>query len=331
MPRQNKATTPALEPSVVNKKTKQAKDFSGKRPDYLVWAWEFLRRNHEYRLLYRIRFDSTITANERVSVLWSDPAARTLPIELFDVEPEPKYGDNFGLWMDRVDSQNLNCSIDIRDIFFDPRRYCLASWVNPNIKLPNPIETIFDKSVFELDEVWAINFKSKEQNDEFRLLGPSPRNFQCGLGMTATKPTQVALKFDLRLPLESQLAQAESQLKNAVEIYKENTHKNWHQIPEWTFKVNRQDSWTDMLDLLDLLPESSSNVDLFRRFKRNPDLAAFDADAKALETLLKKAKWLRDIGYRAILLKGLGNTPSPNWKMKKKPWTISRSSLAQQQ
>lgn len=322
---QTKAPTSAGETTAVNEKTKKAKGHSGVRLDYLDWAWKFLRRNPEYRLLYELRFDSPISNKERLGTLFSNPIARALPIELFDVEPGPKYGENLGDWKDRADSQGLNIDIDIRDIF-DPSRYCLSSWLNPNESLPKDKTSAFDLSVFELTETWAINFKSPEQIKEFRQEGPSPRNLECGLGMTATKPTQVALRFDLRLPIEGQLDQARRQLQNAAEVYKEQTHKNWHQIPEWDFRVDRSNTWEDMLALLDLLPESSSNVDLFRRFIKKPDLVAYDKDAKALETMLKKAKWLRDVGYRAILLKGIGDTPLRFWAMKKKAFKRSEPS-----
>lgn len=317
MPRQTKAPTSAGEATVINVKAKKAKGPNGVRLDYLDWAWKFLSRNPEYRLLYELRFDSPIGDEERLETLFSNPITRALPIELFDVEPAPMYGENLGDWKDRADSQGLDIELDIRDIF-DPSRYCLSSWLNPTENLPEDKVSAFDLSVFELAETWAINFKSPDQMKEFGQQGPSPRNFECGLGLTATKPTQVALRFDLRLPIEGQLDQARRQLQNAADVYKERTHKNWHQIPDWDFRVDRSNTWEDMLALLDLLPESSSNVDLFRRFIKKPDLVAYDKDAKTLETMLKKAKWLRDVGYRAILLKGIGDTPLQYWAMKKK-------------
>ena len=329
MPRQTKAPTSAGEATAVNEKAKKAKGSNGVRLDYLDWAWKFLRRNPEYRLLYDLRLDSPISNEERLDTLFSNPIARALPIELFDVEPAPLYGENLGDWKDRADSQGLYIDLDIRDIF-DPSRYCLSSWLNPTESLPEDKTSAFDLSVFELAETWAINFKSSEQMEEFRQEGPSPRNFECGLGLTATKPTQVALRFDLRLPIDVQLEQAKRQLQNAVEVYKDHTHKNWHQIPDWNFRVDRSNTWEDMLALLDLLPEASSNVDLFRRFIKKPDLVAYDKDAKTLETMLKKAKWLRDVGYRAILLKGIGDTPLQYWAMKKKAWKKSESNRTPQ-
>ena len=320
MSRLTKAPTYAGEATEANekdKKAKGAKGANGVRLDYLDWAWKFLSRNPEYRLLYDLRFDSPISDKERLETLFSNPIARALPIELFDVEPAPMYGESLGDWKDRADSQGLDIDLDIRDIF-DPSRYCLSSWLNPTESLPENKKSAFDLSVFELAETWAINFKSPEQMEEFRQGGPSLRDFECGLGLTATKPTQVALRFDLRLPIEVQLDQARRQLQNAADVYKDRTHKKWHQIPDWDFKVDRSNTWEDMLALLDLLPESSSNVDLFRRFIMKPDLVAYDKDAKKLEAKLKKAKWLRDVGYRAILLKGIGDTPLQYWAKKKK-------------
>ena len=107
MPRQTKAPTSAGEATAVNEKAKKAKGSNGVRLDYLDWAWKFLRRNPEYRLLYDLRLDSPISNEGRLDTLFSNPIARALPIELFDVEPAPLYGENLGDWKDRADSQGL--------------------------------------------------------------------------------------------------------------------------------------------------------------------------------------------------------------------------------
>lgn len=320
MPRQTKVPTTAGEASPVNEKVKKAKDPNGKNLDYLCWAWKFLRRNPEYKLLYGLSVDGPSGREKALDILAIHPITRALPIELFDVYyPECVYGDTFGSWIDRSISEQQGCEFNESDIY-DPRRFGLATWIDPAIESLDEIKNVFDLSLLELDEAWAINFKSEEQNKEFEFIGPSPRDFVSSLGMTATKPTQIAIKFDLRLPLDSQLEQARRQLQNAVSVYRDKTKENWHQIPDWDFKTNREDSWEDGLKLLDLQCNSTSNIDLFRRFEGKSDLQAFEKPAKRLEPLLKTAVWYRDVGYRSLILKGLGDTPALHWKMKKREW-----------
>lgn len=316
---QTNAPLPTYAGTLSRKQSKQVTDSKRLRPDYLKWAWEFLRRNAEYRVLYKVRFDAPISEEERLKVLSNDPVFRALPIELFEVYTRYAHADTFGTWLDMADKQEIETEINLNDIF-DPRRFCLTSWIDPDCELPEKIQENFDPSVFELDEVWAMNFKDKDQSDEFKNLGPFPRDFECSLGMTATKPTQVALKFDLRLPLDAQLAQAERQLENAVQVYKDNTEKQWHQIPDWEFKLNPRSSWPNALKLLDEKEKTSSTLDLFRRFTSNPDLVFDDSDSKRLAPLLKTAESLRDFGYRMLILKGLGDLYAPSWKMKKRDW-----------
>jgi hypothetical protein len=299
------------------KQPKSSTNSRGIRRDYLMWAWEFLRRNAEYRVLYRLRFDAPISMEERLEILSFDPVIRALPIELFDANTYHVYGDTFGTWLDMADKRGIEAEINVNDIL-DPKRFCLTSWIDPACDLPENLQDNFDPSMFELDEVWAMNFKDEEQSEDFLSGGPSPRDFECSLGMTATKPTQVALKFDLRLPLDAQLAQAERQLTNAVQVYKDNTERQWHEIPDWEFKLNPRSAWPDALKLLDEQEKTSSKIELFRRFTSNPNLRVDDGAAKRLEPLLKTAESLREFGYRLLILKGLGDFPARDWRMKKR-------------
>lgn len=268
-------------------------------------------------MLYSLRFEAPISQEERMKVLFFNPVTRALPIELFDVNTYHVYGDTLGKWLDMADKREIENEINVNDIF-DPKRFCLTSWIDPDCDLPGKIQGNFDPSVFALDEAWAMNFKDDKQSEEFLYRGPFPKDFECSLGLTATKPTQVALKFDLRLPLDAQLAQAERQLKNAAQVYKDNTEKLWHQIPDWEFKLNPRSSWPDALKLLDEQEKTSSKIDLFRRFTSNPDLRVEDGETKRLEPLLKTAQSLRDFGYRMLILKGLGDLTAPHWTMKRR-------------
>lgn len=118
--------------------------------------------------------------------------------------------------------------------------------------------------------------------------------------IVADRPTQIALRFDLALPLHMQLISAQRQLYAAQREF-ESTSQAWR-LNRFRSKEQPQ-AWPRMLALLDAHEATNSNSDAVELYlSRVEDGRDLSDEFDGLLTALRRARAIRDGEYRGLIM-----------------------------
>ena len=281
----------------------------------LEWAWEFLRRNETYRRDFRF-FKRSPSCLSQVLLDPTNPKFKKFSTRWFELDPPALSGEKLGDWVDRNLSLTKKRSPKKRTMSFesvswsglnrlDASRYWLTSWLDPEKELPGIVEDHFYLNRLEVETDSAMNLLSMGHIQSLIRNGPAPIDFQQLLSLTAYSPTEVALKFDLRLPIPAQIHMAELQLYSLIDNVCAKTPAEWHLINRKALRNSQSDPRYAMLNILDARSKVKSDMAAFRLIERNPKLHSTDECVKTYESNLREAERYRDGGYIKFIYLGL--------------------------
>lgn len=299
----------------------------------LQWAWEFLRRNPEYRKDYdRIKHVPELWLG-RQAMDENDEAVLKLSTDWFDLEPCTLPGERtLGEWLARVKKggRSWYCEVNSRS----PLNYLIEQWMDPNEgPLPAECRDYFCADALELEqddsllspgmgmsspldrkerlgnlavsEVPSVQRTTPSDEEVLRQILEDHGWIEDSLPFIYSGqawPTTVPVKFDLLLPIEPQISQARRDLREAVRLMRKNSPIG-RKMPKWAERINKLGAWSDMLDLLDIRETVDTDAAAFEVFfQTHPGKYTLDTKGQTLESNLRTARFLRDRGYRGLIM-----------------------------
>jgi hypothetical protein len=296
---------------------------SDPQPDVglLQWAWEFLRRSPMYRTSYAhwSAAPDELKEHESFWIAAERGDLDHLPVSWFDLEPSPGEGDLFGGWRRKHASQESCLSISDE---LDPSRFMLNVWLDPGQSaLPHPAHTNFFVADLQLEEDRALVRRSNAIDGGASTSGLDlatvPRTIRCPDGsvelrvgrlqLSVDRSSQVALRFDLALPLGMQLASAKRQLLAAREDFGSTSERSL--LANWRSKANHGGAWIKMLALLDAREGAKSDADAVSVYLQNLEGSRVDLSdmTDGLLTSLRRARDLSNKGYHGLVMRAFEN------------------------
>lgn len=270
--------------------------------DFGTWYDRQLLRRDEFSFPLAMKFDSASFMLAR----WLDPSLESLP------SPEIKHFFVPDLELEEFRALYWHRSLPIKDhqapdsdekasaVVLPKHSVSQKLDMDPMLKMPGALHSEMDGETIQ-DEIQLVEITAMAQM-------PITTTFRDGsiehrfprLNIVADRVTQIALRFDLALPLHMQLLSAQRQLHAAKREF-DSTSEAWR-LNHFRSKEQPQ-AWPQMLDLLDAREATNSNssaVELYlSKIEGGRDLSdKFDG----LLTALRRARAIRDREYRGLIM-----------------------------
>lgn len=272
------------------------------------WAWEFLRRNEDYRKCY---------AN------WSDRKNKNdqafSPVELARINNalielgwwRPRYepwvraglesGKRFINWTVEAGSAR---EIATADRSLDPMAFMLNRWVDPSLSLlPHDLQ-IFDLAATLDYEIVTLGCREYRALSDLGQLQMTPfdevsETFGGYEVVTSNRMFGMNIAFETEKPLAPQILQA-VKLLTRLQLGVRSTFHDLNRELAGLKILDRGGIYTEFLRLIDAVDEYPTQAKAFRVVSGDKTLNPKDTEYRRLEKAYETAKYLRDVGYSAL-------------------------------